>query len=299
MFRRSSFRSRLGVAVLAMVAAMAGTAAATTGSEQAQQKLALPSPYDFVSNLDLECFRTSPYTPPPAHVTLEHLNPVLAPLGRWSVDGIGQRQQLCTPVAKNGKIPPKGVLEFVQHVDLSCYRIGGPAIQFPLTLEHLNPVLTHLPRREVRLMEPQQLCLPVIKNGAVPPDEVLRLVRYIDLVCYRELPQAPMGEKLKLTQLNPQLAHLPTTEVQVNLNRQLCVPVRKDNQDIPDPVLRIVQWIDLEKYDITAPTLPAVELKLNHINPLMQGWPTEPATLLSPRQLAVPMAKNGKAPPKV
>lgn len=300
MFRRSFSRSRLGVAVLAMAAALAGTVVAATGTGQAQERLTLPSPYDFVSNLDLDCFRTGAYQPPsPGPLVLEHLNPVLAPLGRWTVDGFGQRQQLCTPVAKNGKIPPGGVLEFVRHVDLSCYKIGGPTIQFPLGLEHLNPVLSHLPRKEVVLMEPQQLCLPVIKNGKKPPDEVLRLVRYIDLVCYRELQQTAMGEKLTLTQLNPELGHLPKAEVQVNLNRQLCVPVRKNNQDIPDPVLHIVRWIDLEKYDYVAPTLPAVQLTLNHINPLMEHWPTEPATLFSPRQLAVPVAKNGNHPPKI
>jgi hypothetical protein len=304
MFRSSLSRSRLGAAVLALVAALAGTAAATTPNDPPLTAApGLPSPYDFVSSLDLECFRTSPYTPPPVpggQLTLEHLNPVLAPqAARWTINSIGPRQQLCTPVAKNGVIPKSDVLEYVRYIDLACYRIGGPTLEVPLTLEHLNPVLSHLPRKEVRLMEPQQLCLPVIKNDAVPPSGPLRVLMSTDLVCYREVPQVPMNMSLKLTQLNPVLANLPTTEVGVRENRQLCVPVRKNNQEIPQLILDIVQWIDLEKYDIAAPTVPAVDLRLRHVNPLMQGWPAEPATLLSPRQLAVPVAKNGKLPPKL
>jgi len=42
---------------------------------------------------------------------------------------------------------------------------------------------------------------------------------------------------------------------------------RKDDQDIPDDVLKIVRWIDLERYDLDAPTAPAFTLKLRHINP--------------------------------
>ena len=301
MLRRSRHRSRFGIAVIAVVAALAGTTAAgaATTTPQAPQALSLPSPYEFVSNLDLECFRTSQYTPPalPAPITLSHLNPVLADQARWTVQGLGPRSQLCTPVAKNGKIPPKEVLEFIQFVDLSCYRIGGPSLDLQLVLSHLNPVLAHLPRKEVTVFAPQQLCVPVIKNDSVPPGEVLRLVRYIDLVCYRETPPVPMNESLKLTQLNPVLTEIPETEVRVTNNRQLCVPVRKNEQDIPDEVLKIVQWIDLEKYDIVAPALPAITLKLRHVNPLLADLPTEPATLLARQQLAVPVAKNGKEPP--
>ncbi|TDV43563.1 hypothetical protein [Actinophytocola oryzae] len=295
MLRRS--RTRIGVAALVLAAALAGTAvaAATTSSAKAP---ALPSPKDFVSNLDLECFRTSAYTPPPLHspLTLSHLNPVLAGLPRWTVETLGPRTQLCSPVAKNDVLPPKEVLEFVRYVDLSCYRISGPAVGFPLTLSHLNPQLAHLPRRQVTVVSPEQLCVPVIKNDSVPPDEVLRLVRYVDLVCYRETPQASLGLSLLLTQLNPVLADIPPTKVDVTPNRQLCVPVRKNNQDIPDDVLKIVQWVDLEKFDVVAPAMHQIDLKLRHINPLLADLPAEPATLVSRHQLALPVAKNGNTP---
>jgi hypothetical protein len=295
MLRRS--RTRIGIAIAALAVALTGTAAA--GPEPSPQALPLPSPARFVANLDLECFRTSEYTPPPlpAPITLSHLNPVLAAQGRWSVQSLGPRTELCTPVAKNNVIPPAGVLEFVRFVDLSCYRIPGPVMQVPLNLRQLNPVLSSLPTRNVVTANPETLCLPVIKNTSVPPPEVLELVKYIDLVCYRESPQVPMNKQLQLTQLNPVLAHIPPTTVLVNANRQLCVPMRKDNQQIPERVLNIVKWIDLEKWDISAPTMPAFSLRLRHINPLMEHLPAEPATLFGRMSLALPVAKNGMLPP--
>lgn len=298
MARRSLIRWKIGVAVLVLAAGLAGTAAATSGAAAAKA-LPLPSPARFVSNLDLECFRTNVHTPGqlPAPITLSHLNPVLANQARWQITSLGARTQLCTPVAKNDVIPVPGVLEFVGFVDLSCYRITGPSLNLPLTLDHLNPVLGHLPRKEVTVMAPEQLCLPVIKNGSKPPAEILRLVQYIDLVCYRETPQVAMNETLKLTQLNKELSHLPDAKVRVTFNRQLCVPVRKNSQDIPEDVLKIVQWIDLEKYDLNADPITAFTLKLNHINPLLERMPTEEATITSRHQLALPVAKNGNKPP--
>lgn len=298
-------RIRLGVAVAVLAAALTGTSVAIAGPDSgpgdaaAPQALPLPTPARFVASLDLECFRTNEYTPPPlpAPVTLSHLNPVLAEQARWQIQGLGPRTQLCSPVAKNTVMPPPGVLEFVRYVDLSCYRIGGPNMQVPLTLQQLNPVLADLPRRQVVTVAPETLCLPVIKNTSIPPDEVLELVKYIDLVCYRETPQVPMNKNLLLTQLNPVLAHIPPTTVTVNANRQLCVPMRKNEQVIPERVRRIVEWIDLEKWDIAAPTPPATTVRLRHINPLMAGLPLESAALLGRVALALPVAKNGKLPP--
>lgn len=307
MLRRSFFRSRIGIAVMVLVTALAGTAAAataaTSATHQQQQALALPSPLRFVSSLDLECFHTTPYTPPalPVPLTLSHLNPVLSAQAPWTVaNGLGVRQQLCSPVAKNNVIPPEEVLAFIRYIDLACYRITGPTINFPLVLSHLNPLLTNLPRRQVALMYPEQLCVPVIKNESVPPDEVLRLLRYIDLACYRETPPAPLNIGLQLTQLNKELDAIPPTRVEVGANRQLCVPVRKNNQPIPEDILRIVRWIDLEKFDITTTaTFQPVNLRLRHVNPLMAGLPIEPATLDARWQLALPMAKNNQIPPAV
>jgi hypothetical protein len=295
MSRRPTRRTRIGLAVVTLLTAVLGIGAATPVSGQAP---ALPAPKDFVSYLDLECFQTNASPPPvPASLVLSHLNPVLEHLPRFQVT-LGGRTQLCAPVAKNDRIPPPGVLEFVRFVDLSCYRTTGPAANTPLVLSHLNPLLTGLPRKETRMLTPEQVCLPVIKNDVVPPAEVLRLVRYIDLACYRTDPPAPLDIGLKLTQLNPVLGHIPPAGVGVRENRRLCVPVRKNNQEIPAEVLDIVRWIDLEKYDIAAPALPfPVNLKLRHINPLLGNTPVEEAVLTGRQQLALPVAKNGAFPP--
>lgn len=300
MLRRSRSRTRIGLAVLILATALTGTAAAATGTTPDNQPQALPTPRQFVSNLDLECFRTNPHTPPPlpAPLVLSHLNPVLAAQAPWSVASLGTRAQLCTPVAKNNVFPPPAVLSFVRFVDLSCYQITGPNINFPLVLDHLNPLLGHVPRKQVTVLAPELLCLPVVKNNSIPPAEVMSLVRFIDLVCYRETPAVPLNMPLNLTQLNPVLAGIPPTDVQVRENRQLCVPVRKGNQAIPTPVLDIVRWIDLEKYDMVAPAPPSgINLTLRHINPLLQAMPPEPATLTQRQQLALPVAKNGQLPP--
>lgn len=301
MTRRSFLRSRFGVAAMILAAALAGTAAATAGPTSASEAFVPPTPMQFVSGLDLECFRTTPYTPPSIPpLTLSHLNPVLTTAGAapWTITGIGERTQLCSPVLKNNVVPSPGtdVLEFIRYVDLSCYRIGGPSLNLSLTLDQLNPVLKDIPRKKVNVLNPEQLCLPVIKNNSVPSAEVLQLIRYIDLVCYRETPPAVANVPLTLTQLNPVLADIPPTDVRLTNNRQLCVPVRKNNQQMPEGVQKIVQWIDLEKYDMTAPAMAPWNLTLHHVNPLMQGWPAEPTTLLDRGQLAVPVAKNGNNP---
>ncbi|MFD2353965.1 hypothetical protein ACFSTC_38885 [Nonomuraea ferruginea] len=118
---------------------------------------------------------------------------------------LGARDQLCVPVAKNDVIPPDGVLDFVRYVDLSCYRVTGSSMDKSLVLSHLNRVLSDLPRKQVLLNRPEQLCVPVAKNGVLPPAEVLRVVRHIDLLCYGATPNVPMNRPLALRQLNPVL----------------------------------------------------------------------------------------------
>jgi hypothetical protein len=309
MRRRPLSRTRLGLAVALLAAALAGTAVATAGTngtngtngtDNSPRALELPSPARYTAELDLECFQTSPYTPPPlpAPIELSHLNPEMTQLARWQIRELGPRTQLCSPVAKNGRIPPAGVLEWIREVDLACYRIEGPNLGLPLTLQHLNPQLTNLPRREVVLMTPETLCVPVLKNTQQPPPEVLEMNKYIDLVCYRETPQVPMNRQLTLTQLNPVLSHIPPTTVQVTPNRQLCVPVRKNNQQIPERVLRVLRYIDLEKWQIAAPPMAPTALRLRHINPLFEDvLPPEQAVLQARVALALPVAKNGKLPP--
>ncbi len=288
-------RSLRGAVVVALIAALAGTGSSSAAPPSVQ---ALPSPRAFVSNLDLECFRTPPYTPPlTAPITTQHLNPVLAGLPTES-HVLGPREQLCVPVAKNGVIPPPAVLAFVRFVDLACYRIQGQTVSFNLGLWHLNPLLQSLPPKSSAIGTPEQLCLPVLKNGVTPSAEVLGLIRYIDLKCYRVLNQAPLNMGLNLTQLNPVLGSIPPAGVGVLAARQLCVPVRKNGQAIPTPALSIVRWLDLEKYDITPHTLTTpVSLTLEHINPLLVNLPREQVTIQTATQLGLPVAKNNMFPP--
>jgi len=284
----------LALGLMVLVGGMLGTGSAASAQPQVQ---ALPSALRFISSLDLECFKTSPYTPPATAIVTRHINPVLTGLPVETVT-LGLREQLCVPVAKNGVIPPADVLAFIKYVDLSCYRIGGIAVNRPLTLTHLNPLLSGIPPKNVTITAPQQLCVPVVKNGLFPPDEVRRLVSYIDLKCYGEVPPVPLNRGLTLSHLNPILGHLPSHNAVVTTNRQLCVPVQKNNLPFPIDVFNIVRYLDMEKYDLATPALiTPVTLTLNHINPALVGLPTESATLTNATQIMLPVAKNGLIPP--
>ena len=296
MNRKVILNSRVG-RPLGLVAALAAAVAMVFTFASSSSAQVLPGPNAFVSNLDLECWQTNPYTPPFPPILTHHLNPVLAGLPDESVT-LGPRQQLCVPVQKNNAVPPPAVINFIRYVDLSCYAIQGINVNGQLNLKQLNPVLAGLPPQNVVMTVPQQLCVPVIKNGDVPPADVLALVQYIDLKCYAITPPFYAGFQLTLTQLDPVLSGVPPQQAVMQSSRQLCVPVQKDNQAIPPAVLNIVRWIDLEKFDlaVASPT-PVITLKLNHINPLLRGLPTETATISGPFQLAVPVAKNGAIPP--
>lgn len=281
-------------ALLALVASGI-TAAAPASADVGIQ--AFPSPLRFTSSLDLECFRTNLYAPPAITILTRHLNPVLTGLPAEN-NVLGPREKLCVPVAKNGVIPPAGVVDFVRFVDLSCYRIQGINVNTTLNLRHLNPLFsTSVPPKNVVITTPQHLCLPVIKNGVVPPAEVLSLVRWIDLKCYLEMPQTVLGKTVTLSHLNPVLAGLAPHGANITFNRQLCVPVAKNTLPLPADVLNIVRWIDLEMYDIVTPALPAaVTLNLRHINPAI-SLPAETATFQQGIQIGLPVAKNGLIPP--
>ncbi len=298
MTKRMILRGRLARRSLAMATALVAVLVALVGLvSTSSAQTALPSPKAFVSNLDLECWRTDAFTPAFQPILTHHLNPVLANLPDERVT-LGTRQQLCVPVAKNGVIPPQGVVDFIKYVDLACYQIQGINVNFPLNLTQLNPVLAGLPPQNVTMTSPQQLCVPVIKNGNVPPADVLALVQYIDLKCYLISPPFLPGTPLTLTQLDPVLSAVPPHKVTLQNSRQLCVPVQKQNQAIPSAVLNIVRWIDLEKFDLNTTTvINPIQLKLNHINPLLTGLPSEPAKISGPLQLGVPVAKNGVIPP--
>ncbi|HEY0637783.1 MAG TPA: hypothetical protein VGD67_09065 [Pseudonocardiaceae bacterium] len=285
---------RLGAALVVLTACLTGVNAAAAPSVAAD----LPTPYEFVSELDLECFETDPYRPDfPGPLLVQHLNPVLQDLPRDILE-IGEREQLCTPVAKNDKYPPDHVLQFVAYVDLACYRVHGHAVDFRLTLMHLNPQLADGRLYDTAMYEPEHLCLPVVKNDKYPPEHVLRLISYLDLLCYREEPTV-LDRELLLTQLNPELREVRPVNVGVREGVQLCVPIRKEDQQIPDDVLQILQWVDLEKYVITPHEIGfELALELRHLNPLYADLPAERAHLRLGTHLMLPVAKNRAIPPR-
>ncbi|HEY0477944.1 MAG TPA: hypothetical protein VGD37_10495 [Kofleriaceae bacterium] len=287
-----------------LVAGPSSTALAQPGTEPADTSAtapALPGPNEFVSGLDLECYDT----PGPAlnqQVPLRHLNPVLLQLGLPAhVVTVGALVQTCVPVQKNGVSPSAAALPFIEQTDLACYKIDTPPVANPptLTLKHLNPVLVNLPAHTFSLRQALQLCVPVAKNGVIPTPDVLRLVQFIDLECYDAPITAHPTFTVSLKQFNPQLGNIPVHPMTlVSQPRQLCVPVQKGSQAIPDDVLGVIRWIDLEKFAASpVVSVPPVNVVLSHLNPLFTTLPRVPVTLARAIALMVPVSKNGAVPP--
>jgi hypothetical protein len=285
----------------ALMAAFVGLFGALAGTANDAHAQALPSPKALVSGLDLECYRT----PGPAldiDVNLSHLNPVLQAIGLPAHQvRIKELAQTCVPVRKNNAWPAPGALPFIRHIDFACYRVEADPLPapVPINLTHLNPVLANLPQHQVTLERPAQLCVPVAKNGILPPPEILAFVRFVDLECYQTDPLPHPQFAVGLSQLNPQLAGIAPHPMTLDSQpRQLCVPVRKNAQFIPPQFLNIIQWIDLEKFSANpVVNIAPVNLTLQHLNPLFANLPWVPVVLQQANGLMVPVAKNGAIPP--
>lgn len=185
-----------------------------------------PDVLSIVQDLDLKCYAITG-DPLGLQLRLDHINPVLQRLALpFEVVTVLDPVKLCVPVAKNGKITPQA-RRIVQFIDLKCYNITGDPLNLPLRLSHLNPLLQFLgaPPEDVMVFDPQQLCVPVAKNGMIPPPDVLPPIQDLDLKCY-----AIQGQPLdlfRLDHLNPVLQTL-RPEVLFSLQpQQLCVPVKK------------------------------------------------------------------------
>jgi len=107
-------------------------------------------------------------------------------------------------------LAPAQILSIVEQIDLKCYKIRGEPLDIVLQLDHLNPVLREmgLPPEVVRVMEPEHLCVPVAKNGQIPPDQILQIIQWLDLKCYRIEPAEPLNIDLRLDHLNPVLRQM-------------------------------------------------------------------------------------------
>jgi hypothetical protein len=303
---RSSSTIRLGLGAWVLgsaVAALTETPASASpelGVEAAA--LPFPGPRQFVAGLDLDCFQTPG---PSLNVALavSHLNPVLIGLGLPSHQVLlRELQQTCVAVEKNSFPPQPAAAPFIKHVAFGCYRVdASPLVVAPLLrLQHMNPVLAGFPVHQLFMLRPEQLCVPVSLNGAPIPQEVQRLVEFLDLECYST---DPLGThplfSLTLRQLHPELVGMAAHPLTlVPQQRQLCVPVVKNNQVLPPDVSAIARWVDLEKF--TASPMGVVApfiVTLRHLNPLLVDHPPVQVTLQRVQGLMVPVTKNGSTPP--
>ncbi len=264
---------------------------------------ALPTVANFVSFLDERCYQIPGQSPINVPLQLSHLNPVFKGFPVQNVV-LQEPQQLCMPVQKNNLVPPPDVLPYLQFVDWKCYGLKGPALNFPVNINQLNPVIQSLfgPTDHVTVQDPQQLCVPVAKNGAVLPPAVQHLVQYLDVECFRITATTPVpaGTAITLTHLNPLFTFLPPdlTSFTGPTANQLCVPVAKNQQTPPPDVLPYIQFSDVLCYNLTGPALNS-SLRLDHLNPVLigMGLPPEFVPVTVTQKLCVPVAKNGMFPP--
>jgi hypothetical protein len=254
--------------------------------------------------LDLRCYQIPNQPALLVPLTLSHLNPVLVEMGLKDEDVIlGQPNQLCLPVRKNAQAIPFDVFSYLRWLDLKCYQIDGPPVDVPLHLDHLNPAIPPLfgPGLDVKVREPQQLCVPVRKNNTVPPAAVLDLIQWVDLKCYRvETDTVNPNVVITLRHLNPLFSTIPAENTPVfgPFPTKLCVPVAKDGKIPPDSVIRQVSYSDVLCYRAGGLQLNQ-NLTLHHLNPVLQGMglPPEFVPVTNSQELCVPVAKNGDFPP--
>jgi hypothetical protein len=260
------------------------------------------SPRRFVDFLDTRCYEIPNQGPLNVPLVLTHLNPVLLGMGLPVEDiNLQAPEKLCVPVTKNGSTAPSDTLPFIQYVDWACYGITGPSVNTPLTLTHLNTVFAGLfgPTVAVTMLEPQQLCVPVIKNSSNPPLNVQQLVEWLDVKCYGVSSSQNQTHPITLAHLNPLLAGLkPEVSTVGPAPNQLCVPVSKNNQQAPSNIQPYINFADVLCYPATGASLN-MTLTLEHMNPVLvgMGLPTETVPITLSQQLCVPVAKNGTFPP--
>src|SRR5262245_29615463 len=311
-FAHHPARYRLAVGLVISLVGVLGAAGPASGSAPGpaagstvrQPGAEISSALPFVSNVDLQCLETMRNEQPTTSLSVTHLHPVffsLMPLAE--VVTFSSHSQLCVPVVKNNRVPPQPLLDYLQWVDLACYPIGGipPIHRWVFRTTQINAALPPSLDKGVFLIEPDQFCLPVAKNGNFPPESVIWLIEYIALKCYRISPNISFDLLIDIAHINPLLTSLPTTSVLTDRNRQLCVPVRvNDDPAMPGRVREVLQYLVLEKHELrwTEPQ-PMLALQLDHLCPVLVRMPPEGAiTLPTGRQeIMLPVAVDGRFPP--
>lgn len=289
LIRQTLFGASLAVGLLAVA-----------GSLAAQP---LPAPASFVKFLDLRCYTIPDQPPLNLGLQLDHLNPAFLSAGAPPEHVlVREPQDLCVPVRKEDQVVPPDVLPFLQYADLKCYGIDGPSLDIPIHIDQLNPVIASLfgPSDDIKVREPQQLCVPVMKNDQAPPPGVQQLIQWLDLKCYRVDASAIHPQPIRLTHLDPLFSGVPTEQAWIEgpAPIQLCVPVAKNLRFPPPAVAPIIRFSDVLCYDLRGLPLDK-KLKLSHLNPVLRGMglPPEQVLVTDSDKLCVPVAKNGLFPP--
>lgn len=191
----------------------------------------------FISRLDLACYRAEA-DPVNVPVNLRHINPVLQGLPDNDVRLV-ELTKFCSPVRKNFSEIEPAVRRLMEHLDFACYRFEEPtpAADVNLWLSHLNPVVREFgfPNRLVHLESSKHLCVPVAKNQQPVPEDVKRVVEWVDLMQYDFdlMTPPPPVFPLWLSQLNPLFAGTPPVHTWLQTPTDLLVPVAKNNTPPP------------------------------------------------------------------
>jgi len=145
------------------------------------------------------------------------------------------------------------------------------------------------------------LTLSATAAHAQQPPSALELASETDYECRPVNNVPPPVPQLGIRQLNPVLKdQIPPQVVQLGPAQQLCVPVAKNN-NVPTPrALPIIANSDLICYQATAPLPVDVDLKLNHLNPVLKDLPAEFVHLTELQSVCVPVRKNAaQIPPAI
>jgi len=145
------------------------------------------------------------------------------------------------------------------------------------------------------------LTLSATAAHAQQPPSAFELASQTDYECRPVNNVPPPVPQLGIRQLNPVLKdQIPPQVVQLGPAQQLCVPVAKNN-NVPTPrALPIVANSDLICYQATAPWPVDVDLKLNHLNPVLKDLPAEFVHLTELQSVCVPVRKNAaQIPPAI
>jgi hypothetical protein len=202
--------------------------------------------------------------------------------------------------AARAQVQPPSPYELASALDLECRPAQGVAPAPQVFIRQLNPVLQNrLPNQMANLGALEQVCVPVAKNGQIPGPRALPMAARIDLACYRAA-AAPVDVDVTLSHLNPVLAGLPEEDVHLVNLQQVCVPVNKNDSELPPAIKQAASFFDFACYELAEATSSADKtLVLSHLNPVIQAMqlPNRTVEMKRAKQLCVPIAKNNEVVP--